>query len=127
MKRALLAVLVGAFAAAAPAYAHHSFAADYLEDQRVAIEGDIVQFELRNPHSWVYVMTADENGEMQKYSAEWFSATRLQAQGVTQETIRPGDHVILNGAPGRKAAEHRLHLKSIERPADGWKWAGGRR
>ena len=32
-------------------YAHHSFAATYFEDKQQTIEGDIVQFLLRNPHS----------------------------------------------------------------------------
>jgi hypothetical protein len=111
-------------AVAAPAYAHHSFAADYFEDQHVTIEGELVQFEYRSPHAWVHVMARDESGEMQKYSAEWFSAVRLKSQGITPDTLKIGDHVVIEGAPGRKASDHHLHLKSIERPADGWKFAG---
>jgi len=72
----------------------------------------------------VHVMAKSESGEPERYSAEWFSATRLKSQGITPETLKIGDHLILGGAPGRKTAEHRLHLKSIERPSDGWKFAG---
>lgn len=124
MRRALLPVVVVALAVAAPAYAHHSFAAEYFEDQHITIEGELVQFEYRSPHAWVHVMAKSESGEPERYSAEWFSATRLKSQGITPETLKIGDHLILGGAPGRKAAEHRLHLKSIERPSDGWKFAG---
>ena len=51
MKRYLVAPLVvAALALGSQALAHHSFAATYLEDQSVTIEGQIVQFLLRNPH-----------------------------------------------------------------------------
>jgi len=127
VKRTLLVLLVGAVSAGVPVSAHHSFAAAYFEDQTVSVEGELVQFELRNPHSWVYVMARDENGEMQKYGAEWANAARLKQGGMNEDTLKPGDLVVLTGSPGRKAEEHRLHLKKIVRPADGWTWGGGGR
>jgi hypothetical protein len=125
VKRTLVVVLLVAAGTGVPAYAHHSFAATYVEEKSVSIEGELVQFELRNPHSWVYVMAKDENGEMQKYGAEWANATRLKQGGMTEETLKPGDIVTITGAPGRKVDEHRIHLKKIVRPADGWTWGGG--
>ena len=41
------------------AYAHHSFAATYFEDQKVTVEGELVQFLYRNPHSFVHVEVKD--------------------------------------------------------------------
>jgi hypothetical protein len=67
-------------------------------------------------------MAPDQNGEMQKFSAEWSNPRRLKEQGLTAEAIRPGDHVVITGSPGRNAAERKIHLRGIERPADGWKW-----
>ena len=121
----LLVLLAGAVFFGVPVYAHHSFAAVYFEDQTVSIEGELVQFELRNPHSWVHVMAKDENGEMQKYSAEWANAARLKQGGMSEDTLKPGDLVVITGSPGRKADERRIHLKRIVRPADGWTWGGG--
>jgi hypothetical protein len=129
MRRIWLVLFVCAVAAGVPASAHHSFAAEYFEDQTVSLEGEVVQFDYRNPHAWVHVMARDESGELQRFSAEWSNPTRLKQQGLTAESIKPGDQVIITGSPGRKPAERRLHLKAIERPADGWKWplARGRR
>ena len=124
VKSAVFAVVLGAVVAAVPAYAHHSFAAEYFEEQKVSVEGELVEFDYRSPHSWVHVMAKDENGNPQKYSAEWVTAARLRQNGVTAETLKVGDRLIISGAPGRTASEHRIHLKSVERPADGWKWAG---
>jgi len=44
------------------AWAHHSFAATYIENQSVTIEGELVQFGLRNPHSFVNVDVTEKDG-----------------------------------------------------------------
>jgi hypothetical protein len=124
VKRAVLALVLGGIVAAIPAYAHHSFAAEYFEDQQVSVEGELVQFEYRSPHSWVHIMAKDESGAPQKFSAEWVTAARLKQGGIDADTLKIGDHLVITGAPGRTASEHRLHLKAIKRPADGWVWAG---
>jgi thiamine monophosphate kinase len=48
----------------------------------------------------------------------------LRQQDITRETLKPGDHVIITGNPGRNPADHRLRLRKIERPSDGWEWGG---
>ena len=122
MKRLLTAFVVVALFAGVPAEAHHSFASFYFEDESVSIEGELFEFVLRSPHAWVYVIAENAKGEMQVFAAEWANANRLGRQGVTEDTLRPGDHVIISGSPGRDRSEHQIHLKSLERPADGWTW-----
>jgi hypothetical protein len=124
--RILLGLLASVAIGGVPAVAHHSFAAEYFEEQSVSIEGELVQFEYRSPHSWVHVMVRDESGAGQQFSAEWASPTRLTQRGVTAETLRPGDRLVITGSPGRNPADRRIHLKSIMRPADGWAWSGPR-
>ncbi len=124
----LAVALVVAVAAAAPLAAHHSFPAYYFEDQSVTIEGDLVEFDYRTPHAWVHVNVRDAQGRTERYSAEWSNPNRLQRDNITRDTLRTGDRLIITGSPGRIAAERRLHLKAVERPADGWRWrSGGRR
>lgn len=124
MRKLLLAAVL---LAAPAAYAHHSFAADYFEDQSVTLEGDITEFRYRNPHAWVVFRAPDASGEMATFSAEWAGAGRLGQMGITADTLKPGDRIRIVGAPGRDASQRRLHLKQIERPADGWTWAGRNR
>lgn len=122
MKRTSLLVLIGAFVVALPVYAHHSFAADYFEDQSVTYEGYVREFQYRNPHAMVIFDVRDTSGQLQTFAAEWRGTNRLSSSGINAQTIKPGDQVIVTGAPGRKAADRRLHLKRIHRPADGWRW-----
>jgi len=106
------------------AAAHHSFAATYLVDETSTIEGMMKEFLWRNPHSFVRVEAPDEKGVMQVWSIEWGGGAQLSQSHVTRETLKPGDHVIVTGNPGRDPQEHRLRMKSITRPSDGFKWEG---
>ena len=105
-------------------YAHHSFAATYAEDKTAKIEGKLVQFTFRNPHSFVQVEVKDENGVVKRWSVEWGGAAQLGSQGLSRDTLRPGDHVIVVGQPGRNPEDNRLKMLSIHRPSDNWKWGG---
>ena len=106
----------------APAFAHHSFAASYFMDQKARIEGTLVEFTPRSPHSFVQVEAQDpKTGAMVTWAIEWQSGTRLGRQGITSDTLKPQDHVIVLGNPGHVPEEHRLHMLGISRPADGWR------
>lgn len=123
MKGALL-VLVVLMAALAPARAHHSFAATYNEAEKVTVEGTLVQFLWRNPHSFVHVVVKDDKGETQRWAAEWGGGGQLSRQGVARDSLRVGDHLIVTGDPSRTKGDTRLRVRTILRPADGWRWGG---
>lgn len=107
---------------ALPAAAHHSFAAVYQPDQSIRIEGKVVQFLFRNPHSVLHVLVPDDSGGSTRWAIEWQGATQLGANGMSAQTLRPGDPVIVTGNPGRVEAEHRMLLVTIKRTTDGFGW-----
>jgi hypothetical protein len=122
-KRALLVAGLTLLSATIPAFAHHSISGYYYTDQRATIKGTIVQFDFRNPHSFVEVSVADpRSGETVRWAVEWTSSARLGRQGITKDSLKPGDQVIILGQPGRKPEEHRLHMVGISRLSDGWNW-----
>lgn len=120
--RLLVVLLTMLITAAAAPGAHHSFAATYDESKTVTIEGKMVQFLFRNPHSFVHVMAPDEQGETQRWSVEWGGAGQLAGQGVTRETLKPGDVVAISGNPGRNPADHRIRMLTLRRLSDGFGW-----
>ncbi len=123
MKRLRVVLLVvGACVLGGQAYAHHSFAATYLEGQTVTIEGQMLQFLFRNPHSFVHVMVREKDGQMVRYAVEWGGTGQLGGQGVTRETLKPYDVIVVTGTPGRNPDDHRIRMVSLHRPKDGFGW-----
>jgi hypothetical protein len=121
-RRLLIGLIAGVLVSGATAYAHHSFAATYVTEREIKIEGDLITFMFRNPHSFVHVMAPDEKGQMQRWAIEWAAAGQLN--GIARDTLKVGDRVIVTGNPGRTEADHRLRMRSILRPKDGFKWSG---
>jgi hypothetical protein len=117
-------IVAAALSVLSPAQAHHSFAATYHEDQTATIEGTLVQFMFRNPHSFVHVEVKNDKGEIQTWAVEWGAPRQLGLTGVGREALKSGDHVVIVGNPGRNPSAHRMRLVSITRPADGWTWKG---
>ena len=123
MKRYLVVLLAAAAClAGAQAYAHHSFAATYLEDKTVTIEGDLVQFLFRNPHSWVHVNVKGKDGTVVRYAVEWGGTNQLGNQGVNRDTLKIGDHVVISGNPARNAKQNQVLMRSLHRTKDGFGW-----
>jgi hypothetical protein len=120
--RAASMMLMVALLLSAKAWGHHSFAAVYLEDEEITIEGRLVQFLWRNPHTLVHVMVEQDDGTSVRYVVEWGSASQLGASGVTRDTLRPGDMVKINGNPGRNPDDNRMRLLNFLRPSDGLSW-----
>jgi len=124
MKRFLLVSVLAAGAAVCPrpASAHHSFSATYLETQSVTVEGEIVQFVFRNPHSFVHVNVKEKDGSVTTYNIEWGGTGQLNNSGVTRETLKAGDVVQITGAPGRNPDDHRIRMVFLKRARDGFTW-----
>jgi hypothetical protein len=127
VRRILLTLAIAVMLAGITAGAHHSFAAYYFEDQSTTLEGEVQEFQLRSPHALLMLRSRTPEGTLETYTAEWANPRRLGGAGITKDTLRPGDLVIVTGSPGRNPAERKLHLKGIRRPADGWAYGTTRR
>jgi len=103
-------------------YAHHSFAATYFEDKQETIEGNLTQFMFRNPHSFIHVEGKDKNGQTVTWAVEWGGGGQLGRTGVTRDTLKTGDHVVIVGNPGRNPEDHRLRMIRLKRTSDNFTW-----
>jgi len=125
-----LPVLVTALAllSGAAAYAHHSFAGTYVEGKLMKIEGKILEFNIRNPHSTILIEVKDKDGKTSKWSGEWGGVTQLSQGGVSKFTLEVGDYLIIEGAPRRDSSDKRLLVRRVSRPATekrpAWEWSG---
>ena len=123
MRRYLTLLLLGVmFGLGTQASAHHSFEATYVEEESVTIRGELVRFIYRNPHSFVHLTVRERNGRQVRYAVEWTAARQLVMDGVTEETLKVGDFVVITGRPGRDPSDYRMRLMSLLRPSDGFGW-----
>ncbi len=105
------------------ANAHHSWPANYHVDQEVHLEGIVLRYLWRNPHVFIYLEVANEEGEVERWELEWGNTNVMTERGFSEDTIREGDRVIVSGWPGRGATK-RVNLQKLERPADGLTYSG---
>jgi hypothetical protein len=100
--------------------AHHSFGGIYDSSQNVTLEGVVTRFMFVHPHPYL-VFDVDEGGGKRSWRAEMDNRFELVEIGVTDQTFRPGDRVVVSGSPGRNEP-HILYMWKLERPSDGLKY-----
>ena len=122
MKTRLILLLTAAILISAmAAYAHHSFAATYDESKSVTIKGKMVQFQFRNPHSFLAVEVTTGT-ESIRWAVEWAGTTQLNNTGVQNDTLKYGDMVEVAGNPGREAEDHRIRGRTVKRVDGTFSW-----
>ena len=111
-----------------PVLAHHSFAVVYLEQDTIEIEGEVVEFQYKNPHAWLMVEGTEKGGigGTKIFAAEWVSVSQLDRMEIDKKFFKIGDPVRVWASPNKNPSDNRVRLKRIERTSDGWKWRGGR-
>ena len=128
MKFRVPAIIVAALLISAAAYAHHSFAGTYIEGKLVKLEGDVVEFNIRNPHSFIVIEVKEKDGKKVKWGGEWGGVTQLSQGGVNRFTLEVGDHLLMEGAPARDSTDKKILVRKVWRPAtptkEAWEWAG---
>jgi hypothetical protein len=126
MMRSFLVLMAAALVGVTTASAHHSFGATYEVSKQIKLEGAIVQFVYRNPHSFVHVEAPDAEGVEQRWAIEWGGSAQLTNQGVNRNTLKVGDRVVVVGRPSRVPGEYRVLMVNLVRPADGFTWGRNR-
>ena len=86
--------------------------------------GRISEINLTSPHSRIFVEIEGQSGEPELWAGETWPVGSLYRRGLTHDQLAVGDVVRVTGEranEGRKG----LHLRSIYRPADGYRvWIG---
>ena len=98
MRTKILSVVAAAaiLAAAVPALAHHSFAAEFDAKKPIKLEGTVTKVEWINPHAWIHIENKNADGTVTKWMVEGGTPNTLLRRGITRDTVAVGTEVIVD-------------------------------
>ena len=83
---------------AAPAVAHHSFAAEFDANRRLSFQGVVTKVEWTNPHTYFFV-DVKEDGHIVNWAFETAGPNLLARLGWRRDSLKVGDRVTVVGYP----------------------------
>jgi len=110
---------------ALPAYAHHSFPAQYDASKPVTLTGKITKVEWTNPHIFIYIDVPDEEtGAVVNWALEMGGPNALLRLGWKRDSLQVDDVVTVEGSLARDGSRL-ANAKTIVMAATGRKMLAG--
>jgi hypothetical protein len=98
--RRTVAVIVaglGLLMAAAPAMAHHAFAAEFDAKKPIKLQGTVTKMEWINPHAWIHIDVKKPDGKIESWMIEGGTPNTLLRRGFTKNSLLPGTEIMVDG------------------------------
>jgi len=119
MTRWTLALAAAIAICTQPVRAHHSIYGIYDRSHPATLEGTVAEFQLINPHPFLFLDVAGASGAAERWRLEMDNRTELADIGVTASTFKPGDRVVVTGSLARTQPRS-LYLLRLDRSSDGF-------
>ena len=99
MKRTLdgLVTTVALALSIAPLGAHHSFAAEFDQNNTITLRGTLTKVEFTNPHGWLYLNVKGPDGEILDWAIETGAPMQLIRRGGDKKSLAVGTEIVVDG------------------------------
>jgi hypothetical protein len=117
---AVCGALLGAFLAAAPAWAHHSIAAEYYMDQEWSQTGVLTRIDWINPHTATWIDVKDpQTGRITQVGCEGGPPNRYSRAGLSPADWKIGEIVTLTCHPAKNGNKTWGFVQTLTYQSDG--------
>jgi hypothetical protein len=110
-----LTLVLGLVAASVPAFAHHSFAAEFDGNKKITLNGVVTKVDWVNPHAYIYVDVKGDDGAVVNWAIETGAPNALYRQGWRKDDLKSGDTVTLDAFLA-KDGSHTAAARNVKLP-----------
>jgi hypothetical protein len=91
------AITLGPALAAAPAWAHHAFAAEFDVSKPLVLRGTVTKMDWINPHAWIHLDVKNQDGTATSWMIEAGAPNGLLRRGFNKTSLPPGTEIVVEG------------------------------
>ena len=97
---------------ASPVMSHHG-RSNFLYDETVTLEGKVIKFKWKNPHSYIEMQVVNQNNLTENWLIEGGTIVSSKKHGWKKGSLKAGDNVVAVGFPDRNPNKNSILLEHI--------------
>ena len=91
---------------------HHG-RTNFLYDETITLEGKVIEFNWRNPHSYIEIQVVNQNNVAENWLIEGGTIVSSKKHGWKKDSIKAGDNAIAVGFPDKNTKKNLILLEHI--------------
>src|ERR1700692_725135 len=124
MARNLVGFVFACLTVGAPAWADHSFTAQFDSKKPVTLKGTVTEVDWINPHAWIHMDVKGDDGKVVNWMVETGSPNILLRRGFTKKSLEAGPAIVVEGYQA-KSGENKVNGGSVVFPDGKQLFLGG--